>query len=74
MDNTQGIVIGVGIAVGIALLFGIYKLATSHLNASSTLRPGTRGSNGQQTAKAIFTVIISILVFVALFIAWQYFV
>lgn len=74
MDDANNVVIAMGIGLGIVLLFGIYKLATSRLNASSTLRSGTRRSNSQQTLKAVLTILFSILVFIALFVTWQIFI
>ena len=73
MDNTQGIVIAMGISLGLVLIYGIYRLATSRLHEKSVFKPGTATANGRQTAKTVFTIIGSILVFAALILAWQFF-
>lgn len=74
MEDANNLTIAIGIGIGIVLVFGIYKLATRHLNASSTLRPGTRSSNGQQVLKAILAILGTIALVVALFFAWEYFI
>lgn len=73
MDNTQGIVIAMGIGLGLVLIYGVYRLATSRLHEKNVFKPGTTAANGRQTAKTIFTIIGTILIFVALIFAWQFF-
>lgn len=66
------LMIVLGLLLGVVLLFGIYKLATAHLNERSTLKPSSETAP-RQTAKAILTIIISILLFIGFLAAYHYF-
>lgn len=67
------IIIVTSIIIGIAVIFGIYKLATSDLSERSVLKPGTSSSNGRHTIKAILAIFISILLFLAFFVTYRIF-
>ncbi len=73
MDNTSGIIIAMGIGLGIVIIFGIYKLATSSLHEKSVFKPGTTDSNNRQALKTVITIFLSILVFLALYVTYQIF-
>lgn len=67
------IIIVMGICLGIILLFGIYKLATSSLSERSVLKSGTQTTNRRQTAKIFLTIFFTILLFLALYVTWEIF-
>lgn len=54
------VIIVTSIIIGIAVIFGIYKLTTSSLNERSVLKTGTKSSNSRQIIKAILSIIIAI--------------
>lgn len=60
-----------GIGLGIILLFGIYKLATSSLHERSVLKTGTESMNRRQTIKIFLTIFFTILLFLALYVTWE---
>ena len=74
MDNTQGVVIAMGVGLVLVLIYGVYKLAMSRFSSSNTLRPGTSAANGRQAVKAVFTIIVTIVLFVAMYLAYDYYV
>lgn len=67
------LIIVMGIGLGLVLLFGIYKLATSSLHERSVLKPGTDAADRRQTLKAFLAIFFSILLFLALFVTWRIF-
>lgn len=69
----NNIIIGMGICLGIVLLFGIYKLATHSFSERSVLKSGTEVTNRRQTLKIILTILFTILLFVGLYFGWEYF-
>lgn len=74
MDNTQGIVIAMGVGLVLVIIFGIYRLLMRYYSSSNTLRSGTKAANRQQVVKTVFAVIVTIVVFVAMYLAYDYFV
>ena len=74
MDKTQGIVTAMAIALGLVLVYGIYRLIMRRFSASKTLQSGTATENGRQAVKAVFTIIVTILIFLAVYFAYDYFV
>ena len=61
------------VIIGIAVLFGLYKLATSSISERSVLKTGTSGSNGRQVIKAILAIIIAIAAIVGAIALYEYF-
>lgn len=71
--NANTIIIILAIILGVILLFGIYKLATSSLSQRSVLRPGTDIAKRRQTIKLFLTIFFSILLLLALYVTWEIF-
>ncbi len=69
--TTNTVLILMGIGLGIVILFGIYKLATSNLHERSTLKPGTSTNNHASLVKTIVAIVFTILLFIALYIAYE---
>lgn len=67
------LIIVMSIGLGLILLFGIYKLATSSLHERSVLKPGTDTADRRQTLKAFLAILFSILLFLTLFVTWRIF-
>lgn len=66
------LIIVLGILLGIVLIFGIYKLATAHLQERSSLKPSSETAP-RQALKTIFTIIISIALLLAFIFGFRYF-
>lgn len=71
--NANTIIIILAIILGVILLFGIYKLATSSLSQRSVLRPSTDIAKRRQTIKLFLTIFFSILLLLALYVTWEIF-
>lgn len=70
MDN---VIITMSIGLGIVLLYGIYKMATSNMHESSRLRP-EEVAKRRQTWKTVWIILFSILAFLALYTTYEIFV
>lgn len=71
--DANTIIIILAILLGVILLFGLYKLATSGLSQRSVLKPGTEVAKRRQTLKLFLTIFFSILLLLALYVTWELF-
>lgn len=73
MEAANTVIIVMGILLGIVLIFGIYKLATSNLSQHRNLTPEDTAAKRRQTLKTFLTIFFSILIFLALFVTYHIF-
>ncbi len=73
MEEANTVIIVMAVALGIVLIFGIYKLATGSLSEHSALKTGTPAMNRRQILKTVLTILFTILLFLALFVTWHIF-
>lgn len=63
-----------GVILGIIILFGIYKLATSNLSQHSSLTPTTKSSQRISGLKIFLYIFFTILLFLAVFTTYHIFI
>ena len=69
----NNVIIAMSIGLGIVLLYGIYKMATSNMHESSHLRP-EEVVKRRQTWRTVWIIFFSILAFLALYTTYEIFV
>jgi len=74
MEAANIVVIVMGVILGIILLVGISQLIRHYFSQHSNLTPYDQSARHRQALKTIFTILISVLVFAAVFFAYHYFV
>lgn len=74
MEDANKILIAMGIGLGIVIIFGIYKIATSNLHERNLLKTGTPEHSSRQTLKTIIAILLTILLFIALYVTYEMFV
>ncbi len=74
MEAANTVIIVMGVLLGIIILFGIYKLATSSLSQHSSLKPSTKTTQRISGLKVFLYIFFTILVFLAVFATYHIFV
>lgn len=73
MEDANKVLIAMGIGLGIIIIFGIYKLATSSLHERNLLKTGTPHQSGRQALKTFLLILLTILLFIALYATYELF-
>lgn len=73
MEAANTVIIVMSVLLGIVLIFGVYKLATSNLSQHRSLTPEDNSAKRRQALKTFLYIFFTILVFLAAFVTYHIF-